>query len=153
MAVTKSANKDQAKQVSLIIPAGSANPAPPIGPILGQRGLNIMEFCKRFNDECTKAGIEKGLPIKVTITFYPDKSFEIELKGSPVPVLIKKALKLTSASKKPGTEFVGNITIEQITVIAKTKLNDMGLDNVDSAIKMVVGTCRSMGIKVTEEIK
>lgn len=139
--------KPAPKKLKLIIPAGQANPAPPIGPALGQRGLNIMDFCKQFNEQCKKNNIEMGLPTPVIITFM-DKKFTIQLKTAPVPVLIKKAIGMTSASKKPGTDIVGSITMAQIKTIALAKLEDMGVDDVEAAIKMVVGTCRSMGIKV-----
>jgi large subunit ribosomal protein L11 len=140
--------KEPVGQISLQIAAHQANPSPPVGPALGQRGLNIMQFCKDFNDLCKKQNIEPGMPTPVIISYYADKSFSMILKKPPVPVLVKKALKLNSASKKPGTDFVGNINMDQITEIAKIKMEDMGVDSLEAASQMVIGTCRSMGVKV-----
>ncbi|MCE2992569.1 MAG: 50S ribosomal protein L11 [Candidatus Jidaibacter sp.] len=140
--------KEPVGQISLQIAAHQANPSPPVGPALGQRGLNIMQFCKDFNELCKKENIEPGMPTPVVISYYADKSFSMILKKPPVPVLVKKALKLNSASKKPGTDFVGSINMDQIAEIAKIKMGDMGVDSLEAASQMVIGTCRSMGVKV-----
>jgi large subunit ribosomal protein L11 len=140
--------KEPVGKISLLIPAHQANPSPPVGPALGQRGLNIMDFCRQFNDECKKRNIEVGLPTPVVISYYADKKFDMELKMAPVSVLVKKALKLNLASKKPGTDFVGTIGMDKIKEIAELKMGDMGVDNLDAAMSMVVGTCKSMGVKV-----
>lgn len=142
--------KEALGTIKLNIIAHQANPSPPVGPALGQRGLNIMDFCKRFNDECKKQNYDQGDLIPVVITYYADKTFTFETKLSPVPNLIKKELKLKSGSKTPGTQFAGEINKAQIEKIAKMKLKDMGVDSIDSAMRMVEGTCVSMGIKVVE---
>lgn len=142
--------KEPVGQISLLIPAHQANPSPPVGPALGQRGLNIMQFCKDFNERCAKEKIEAGLPTPVVISYYADKSFDMLLKKPPVSVLVKRALNLKLASKKPGTDIVGTITMEQVKEIAQLKLVDMGVDSLDAGMKMVEGTCRSMGVKVKE---
>ncbi|MCE2993846.1 MAG: 50S ribosomal protein L11 [Candidatus Jidaibacter sp.] len=136
--------------ISLLIEAGKANPSPPVGPALGQRGLNIMDFCKKFNDECVKLKMEIGVPVPVVISYYADKSFTLEIKQPPVSILVKKKLKLPKGSKKSGTEFVGAITSADAAEIAKIKLQDMGLGegDLEAGVKMVEGTCRSMGVKV-----
>lgn len=134
--------------ISLQIPAGQANPSPPVGPALGQRGLNIMEFCKQFNEQCVKQKIEPGLLTPVVIAYYADKTFTMVLKKPPVSVLVKKALKLKSGSKTPGTQSAGTITMAQVEEIAKTKMDDMGVDDLVAASQMVIGTCKSMGVKV-----
>lgn len=107
-----------------------------------------MQFCKDFNERCAKDKIEPGLKTPVVISYYADKSFEMLLKKPPVSILVKKILKLALASKKPGTEFVGSITMDQIKEIAQIKAFDMGVDDLDAAVKMVIGTCKSMGVKV-----
>ena len=132
--------------VKLQVPAGKANPAPPIGPALGQRGLNIMEFCKAFNAQTQ--GLEPGLPIPVVITAYADKSFTFILKTPPVTVLIKKAAKIDKGSPKPHTDKVGTITLAQAEEIAKTKMPDLNAANLEAAVRSVVGSARSMGITV-----
>ncbi len=132
--------------VKLQVPAGKANPAPPIGPALGQRGLNIMEFCKAFNAQTQ--GLEPGLPIPVVITAYADKSFTFILKTPPVTVLIKKAAKIDTGSPKPHTDKVGTITLAQAEEIAKTKMPDLNAANLEAAVRSVVGSARSMGITV-----
>lgn len=134
--------------ISLQVPAHQANPSPPIGPALGQRGLNIMEFCKQFNEICKKKNLQPGDVIPTIITYYGDKTFTIVTKNPPVPNLIKKAVGITSASKTPGTAFAGTINAKQIEEIAKIKMEDMSVDNLESAMSMVRGTCVSMGIKV-----
>jgi len=133
--------------VKLQVPAGAANPSPPIGPALGQRGLNIMEFCKAFNAKT--AQMEKGMPIPVIITAYQDRSFTFEMKQPPVTYWVKKAAKLDKGSTTPGKGgFVGKITRAQIAEIAKVKMVDMNCDSVESASSMIEGSARSMGIEV-----
>jgi large subunit ribosomal protein L11 len=132
--------------VKLQVPAGKANPSPPIGPALGQRGLNIMEFCKAFNAQTQ--GVEPGLPLPVVITAYADKSFTFIIKTPPATVLIKKAVKLEKGSATPHNNKVGKITRAQLEEIAKTKLKDMNAASVDAAIRTLAGSARSMGITV-----
>ena len=132
--------------VKLQVAAGSATPSPPIGPALGQRGLNIMEFCKAFNAATQE--IEKGAPIPVVITAYADKSFTFEMKQPPVTYFIKKAVNLKSGSKLPGKESAGTITTAQLRDIAEKKMKDLNADNVEAAISMIAGSARSMGIQV-----
>ena len=132
--------------VKLQVPAGKANPSPPIGPALGQRGLNIMEFCKAFNAQTQ--GVEPGLPLPVVITAFADKSFTFIIKTPPATVLIKKAVKLDKGSASPLATKVGKITRAQLEEIAKTKLKDMNAANVDAAIRTLAGSARSMGITV-----
>ena len=134
--------------LKLQVPAGAANPSPPIGPALGQRGLNIMEFCKAFNAQTQK--MEKGIPIPVIITTYQDRSFTFEMKTPPVSYFLKKAAKLESGSKTPGREPVGQVTKKQVRVIAEQKMKDLNCDTVEAAMKMVEGYARSMGLTVTE---
>ncbi|QQR34848.1 50S ribosomal protein L11 [Devosia oryziradicis] len=132
--------------VKLQVPAGSATPSPPIGPALGQRGLNIMEFCKAFNAATQE--MEKGSPIPVVITAYADKSFTFEMKQPPVTYFIKKAVNLKSGSKNPGKESAGTITVAQLRDIAQKKMKDLNADNIDAAVSMIAGSARSMGIQV-----
>jgi len=132
--------------VKLQVPAGSANPSPPIGPALGQQGVNIMEFCKQFNAATQK--LEKGLPIPVVITVYADRSFTFIMKTPPAAVLIRKAIGIEKGSGTPNTNKVGKITRAQLEEIAKTKLKDMNAANVDAAIRTLAGSARSMGITV-----
>ena len=132
--------------VKLQVPAGSATPSPPIGPALGQRGLNIMEFCKAFNAATQE--MEKGSPIPVVITAYADKSFTFEMKSPPVSYFIKKAVNLKSGSKLPGKESAGTITTAQLRDIATKKMKDLNADNIDAAVSMIAGSARSMGIQV-----
>ncbi len=132
--------------VKLQVAAGSATPSPPIGPALGQRGLNIMEFCKAFNAATQE--MEKGSPIPVVITAYADKSFTFEMKQPPVTYFIKKAVNLKSGSKLPGKESAGTITVAQLRDIAEKKMKDLNADNVDAAVSMIAGSARSMGIQV-----
>jgi len=128
------------------VPAGKANPSPPIGPALGQRGLNIMEFCKAFNAKTQ--GMEPGLPIPVVITAFADKSFTFIMKTPPATVLIKKAIKLDKGSAKPHLDKVGTITRAQLEEIAKTKEPDLTAADMDAAVRTIAGTARSMGIIV-----
>ncbi|MDJ1157311.1 50S ribosomal protein L11 [Chelatococcus sp. SYSU_G07232] len=133
--------------VKLQVPAGAANPSPPIGPALGQRGLNIMEFCKAFN---AKTGqMEKGMPIPVIITVYQDRSFTFEMKQPPVSYFLKKAANITSASKTPGRGgFAGKVTKAQVQEIATKKMADLNCDSIESAMSMIEGSARSMGLEV-----
>ena len=132
--------------LKLQVPAGSANPAPPIGPALGQRGLNIMEFCKAFNAQTQ--GVEPGLPIPVVITAYADKSFTFVMKTPPATILIKKAAGIKSGSAKPHTDKVGKITRKQCEEIAKAKMPDLTAADLEAAMRTVAGSARSMGIIV-----
>ena len=132
--------------INLQVPAGDAKPAPPIGPALGQRGLNIMEFCKAFNAQ-TK-GVEPGLPLPVVITAFADKSFTFIIKTPPAATLIKKAIKLDKGSAKPNTDKVGKITRVQLEEIAKTKQKDMTAADLDAAVRTIAGSARSMGVTV-----
>lgn len=132
--------------VKLQVKAGMANPSPPIGPALGQQGVNIMEFCKQFNAATDK--VEKGLPIPVVITVYADRSFTFVTKTPPASVLIKKALNLQSGSKRPNTEKVGKISRAQLETIAKTKEPDLTAADLEAAVRTIAGTARSMGVDV-----
>jgi large subunit ribosomal protein L11 len=132
--------------IKLQIPAGKANPSPPIGPALGQRGLNIMEFCKAFNAQTQ--GMEPGLVLPVVITAFADKSFSFVLKTPPATVLIKKAAKVEKGSKTPHTEKVGKLTRAQVEEIAKTKMKDLTAADLDAAVRTIAGSARSMGITV-----
>ena len=134
--------------LKLQVPAGAANPSPPIGPALGQRGINIMEFCKAFNAQTQK--IEKNTPIPVIITTYQDRSFTFELKTPPVSYFLKKAAKLGSGSKTPGREIVGEVTQKQLREIAEQKMKDLNCDTIEAAVKMIAGSARSMGLTVAE---
>ena len=140
------AKKIQA-QIKLQIPAGKANTAPPVGPALGQQGVNIMEFCKQFNAKTQSLG---DTVIPVIITVYTDRSFTFITKTPPVSILIKKALKLESGSKNPAKDKVGKITAEQITQIAKTKLPDLNCLTLEAAEAQVIGSARSMGVEVSK---
>jgi len=132
--------------VKLQVPAGKANPSPPIGPALGQRGLNIMEFCKAFNAQTQK--VEPGLMLPVVITAYADKSFTFIIKTPPATVLIKKAVKLEKGSARPHTDKVGTITRAQLEEIARTKMPDLTAAGLDAAVRTIAGSARSMGINV-----
>jgi large subunit ribosomal protein L11 len=132
--------------IKLQVPAGKANPSPPIGPALGQRGLNIMEFCKAFNAQTQK--MEPGLMLPVVITAYADKSFTFILKSPPASVLIKKALKLDKGSKTPHTDKVGKLTRAQAEEIAKMKTPDLTAADLDAAVRTIAGSARSMGVEV-----
>ena len=130
--------------IKLQVPAGKANPSPPIGPALGQKGLNIMEFCKAFNAKTQS--LEPGLPIPVVITAYADKSFTFIMKTPPATVLIKKAIKLDKGSARPHTDKVGKISRAQLEEIAKLKTPDLTAADMDAAVRTIAGTARSMGI-------
>ncbi len=132
--------------IKLQVPAGKANPSPPIGPALGQRGLNIMEFCKAFNAKTQQ--MEPGLPIPVVITAFADKSFTFVMKTPPATILIKKAIKLDKGSPRPHTDKVGVITRAQLEEIAKMKEPDLTAANMDAAVRTIAGTARSMGVTV-----
>lgn len=140
--------KEVKAEIRLQIPAGQATPAPPVGPALGQHGVNIMDFCKKFN-EATKKQI--GMVVPVIIYVYKDRSFDFVVKKPPVSVLLKKALNIEKGSGEPNKKKVGKITMDKIKEIAKMKMEDMNTDNLESAIKMVIGTAKSMGIEVVEE--
>jgi large subunit ribosomal protein L11 len=132
--------------VKLQVPAGKANPSPPIGPALGQRGLNIMEFCKAFN--AATQGVEPGLPIPVVITAYADKSFTFVMKSPPATILLKKAAGITKGSAKPHTDKVGVVTRAQLEEIVKTKQNDLTGADMDASVRILAGSARSIGITV-----
>ncbi len=132
--------------IKLQVPAGKANPSPPIGPALGQRGLNIMEFCKAFNAQTQ--GVEPGLPLPVVITAFADKSFTFVIKTPPATVLIKKAIKLDKGSANALKIKVGKITRAQLEEIAKTKMKDMNAASLDAAVRTIAGSARSMGVSV-----
>ena len=132
--------------IKLQIKAGQANPSPPVGPALGQRGLNIMEFCKTFN--ARTQNLEPGLPTPVVITVFADKSFTFETKTTPASVLLKKAAGISSGSKRPNTDKVGKVSDAQITEIAKTKMPDLSANDMDAAKRTIAGTARSMGLLV-----
>jgi large subunit ribosomal protein L11 len=140
--------------INLQVPAGAANPSPPIGPALGQRGVNIMEFCKSFNAKTKE--IEQGTPIPVKITVYSDRSFTFEMRTPPATYLIKKAAGLRptgkggTGSKNPGRDVAGSVTMAQLRDIAKLKMKDMNTDDIEAAAKTLAGSARSMGLKVAE---
>ena len=130
--------------IKLQVPAGQANPSPPVGPALGQHGLNIMEFCKAFNAQTQN--VEPGLPVPVIITVYNDKSFTFESKTTPAAILLKKAAGVKSGSGTPNSKKVGKVTREQLEEIAKTKEPDLTAADIDAAVRTIAGTARSMGI-------
>ena len=132
--------------IKLQVPAGQANPSPPIGPALGQRGLNIMEFCKTFNAQTQN--MEKGMPVPVVITAYADRTFSFITKTPPASVLLKRAANIAKGSAEPNKNKVGTVTAKQVEEIAKTKLPDLNCESLDAAIKTVAGTARSMGLDV-----
>ena len=132
--------------IKLQVPAGSANPSPPIGPALGQQGVNIMEFCKQFNAQTQK--LEKGLPIPVIITVYSDRSFTFIMKTPPASVLIRKAIGIEKGSGAPNTNKVGKITRKQIEEVATTKQPDLTAADLEAAVRTIAGTARSMGVDV-----
>jgi large subunit ribosomal protein L11 len=138
--------KKVAGQLKLQVPAGSATPSPPIGPALGQRGINIMEFCKAFNAQSQE--MEKGSPIPVIITYYQDKSFTFAMKTPPVSYFLKKAAKLKSGSKEPGKVSAGKIDRSKVREIAEAKMTDLNANDVEAAMRMVEGSARSMGLEV-----
>ena len=140
--------KKVAGYINLIIPAGGANPSPPVGPALGQQGVNIMEFCKAFNAATEK--MEKGMPIPVKITVYEDRSFTFITKTPPASVLLTKAANVKKGAGEPNKTVVGSVTRAQLEEIAKTKLPDLNTNKIESAMKIVQGTANNMGITVTD---
>ena len=132
--------------LKLQIKAGQANPSPPVGPALGQRGINIMEFCKAFNAQSQQ--LEKGSPIPVVITIYADRSFTFEMRTPPVSYFLKKAAGIQSGAKATGRDHVGAITRDQLREIAEKKMKDFNTDNIESAMRMIEGSARSMGLDV-----
>jgi len=133
--------------IKLQIKGGQANPAPPVGPALGQRGVNIMEFCKAFNDKTKSMA---GKPVPVEITVYKDKKFDFKIKSPPASFYIKEAVKLKGGSKEPGRNIVASISKKQLETIAKEKMNDLNANDIEEAIKIIAGSARSMGIEVKE---
>ena len=133
--------------IKLQIKGGQANPAPPVGPALGQRGVNIMEFCKAFNDKTKSMA---GKPVPVEITVYKDKKFDFKIKSPPASFFIKEAVKLKGGSKEPGRNIVASISKKQLQDIANQKMNDLNAHNLEEAVKIIAGSARSMGIEVKE---
>ncbi|MEM9138655.1 MAG: 50S ribosomal protein L11 [Pseudomonadota bacterium] len=138
--------KKVAGTLKLQVPAGKANPSPPIGPALGQRGINIMEFCKAFN--ARSQDLEPGAPCPTIVTYYVDKSFTMEIKTPPASYLIKKAAKLQSGSNAPGRETAGSVSSKQVREIAEAKMKDLNANSVEQAMKIIAGSARSMGVEV-----
>ncbi|MFK7942455.1 MAG: 50S ribosomal protein L11 [Paracoccaceae bacterium] len=138
--------KKIAGTLKLQVPAGKANPSPPIGPALGQRGINIMEFCKAFNAK--SQDLEPGAPCPTVITYYVDKSFTMDIKTPPASYFIKKAAKLSSGSQAPGRDVAGAVTSRQVREIAEAKMADLNANSVEQAMKIIAGSARSMGIEV-----
>ena len=141
------AKKEISGFIKLQIKGGQANPAPPVGPALGQRGVNIMEFCKAFNDKTKKLA---GKPVPVEITVYKDKKFDFKIKSPPASFYIKEAVKLKGGSKEPGRNIVATISKKQLESIAKEKMNDLNAHDINEAVKIIAGSARSMGIEVKE---
>ena len=140
--------KKIAGYIKLEVPAGAANPSPPIGPALGQRGLNIMEFCKAFNAQTQN--LEKGMPIPVVITAYADRTFDFITKTPPTSYFLKKAAKLPKGGQTPGREVAGKVTVAQCREIAESKMPDLNANDVEAAMEMVKGSARSMGYEVVD---
>lgn len=140
------AAKKVVANIKLQIPAGKATPAPPVGPALGQHGLNIMEFCKAFNARTQK---QEGLIIPVVITVYSDRSYTFVTKTPPVSILLKRAANIAKGSSEPNKSKVGKVTMQQVEEIAKMKMPDLNCDSLDSAVRQVLGTARSMGVEIT----
>ncbi len=138
--------KKLAGTMKLQVPAGQANPSPPVGPALGQRGINIMEFCKSFNAKTQD--LEPGAPCPTIITYYQDKSFSMDIKTSPASYYLRKAAKLKSGANLPGREVVGTVTMKQVREIAEAKMKDLNANDIDAAAKIIMGSARSMGIEV-----
>lgn len=132
--------------MKLQVPAGQANPSPPVGPALGQRGINIMEFCKAFNAKTQD--LEPGAPCPTIITYYVDKSFDMDIKTSPASHFLRKASKLKSGASLPGREIVGSVTTAQIKEIAEAKMKDLNANDIEAAMQIILGSARSMGIEV-----
>ena len=138
--------KKVAGTMKLQVPAGKANPSPPVGPALGQRGINIMEFCKAFNAKTQD--LEAGAPCPTIITYYVDKSFTMDIKTPPASYMLKKAAKLKSAANNPGKEIVGSVTRKQVKEIAEAKMKDLNANDIEAAMLIIEGSARSMGIEV-----
>ena len=138
--------KKVAGQLKLQVPAGKANPSPPVGPALGQRGINIMEFCKAFNARTQE--MEAGQPTPVIITYFTDKSFQMEIKTPPASFLLKKSAGVALASKTPGKATAGSVTLAQVREIAEAKMKDLNANDVEAAMLIIAGSARSMGIEV-----
>ncbi|MFQ5437878.1 MAG: 50S ribosomal protein L11 [Paracoccaceae bacterium] len=138
--------KKVAGTMKLQVPAGQANPSPPVGPALGQRGINIMEFCKAFNARTQE--MEPGAPCPTIITYYADKSFSMDIKTPPASHLLKKAAKLKSGANNPAREVVGSVTLKQVREIAEIKMKDLSANDVEAAMQIIAGSARSMGIEV-----
>ena len=134
--------------LKLQVPAGAANPSPPIGPALGQRGINIMEFCKTFNAQTQE--LEKGSPIPVVVTYYQDKSFTFEMKAPPVSYFLKKAADLKKGGQEPGREVAGRVSRSQVKEIATNKMVDLNANTIEAAMRIVEGSARSMGLAVVD---
>ena len=132
--------------LKLQVPAGQANPSPPVGPALGQRGINIMEFCKAFNAKT--ADMEPGAPCPTVVEYFQDKSFSMTIKSPPASYFIRKAAKLKSGSNKPGLEIAGSVSTAQIREIAEAKMQDLNANDIDGAMQIILGSARSMGIEV-----
>src|SRR3989304_4005078 len=147
MAVAPSRSKKVAGQVKLQIPAGKATPAPPVGPALGQQGVNIMDFCKAFNAKTSK---QEGLIIPVVITVYQDRSYTFITKTPPASILLKRAVGIAKGSGEPNKNKVGKVTIKQVEEIARTKMPDLNASDIEAAKKIIMGTARSMGIEVEQ---
>jgi len=138
--------KKVAGTMKLQVPAGKANPSPPVGPALGQRGLNIMEFCKAFNAKTQE--LEAGAPCPTIITYYVDKSFTMDIKTPPASYMLKKAAKVKSGATTPSREIVGSVTVKQVKEIAEAKMKDLNAVDIEGAVKIIMGSARSMGIEV-----
>jgi len=138
--------KKIAGKMKLQVPAGKANPSPPVGPALGQRGINIMEFCKAFNAKTQE--LEPGAPCPTVITYYVDKSFTMDIKTPPASYFLKKAANLKSGSKTPGRDTAGSVTARQVKEIAEAKMKDLNATDIDAAMQIIMGSARSMGIEV-----
>ncbi|MEP1519309.1 MULTISPECIES: 50S ribosomal protein L11 [Ascidiaceihabitans] len=138
--------KKLAGTMKLQVPAGQANPSPPVGPALGQRGINIMEFCKAFNAKT--ADLEPGAPCPTVISYYQDKSFTMDIKTPPASYFLKKAAKVKSGATNPSRETVGTVTVAQVKEIAEAKMKDLNANDIDAAMQIILGSARSMGIEV-----
>ena len=144
--MAKKGKKEIEAYIKLQIPAGEANPSPPVGPALGQHGLNIQEFCKSFNGKTDK--IEKGMKVPVVISVYSDKSFDFIIKTTPAAILLRKAAGIEKGSGTPNSVKVGSVTLQQVEEIAKAKMEDLNANTLDAAVKIISGSARSMGITV-----
>ena len=144
--MAKKGKKEIEAYIKLQIPAGEANPSPPVGPALGQHGLNIQEFCKSFNGKTEK--IEKGMKVPVVISVYSDKSFDFIIKTTPAAILLRKAAGIEKGSGTPNSVKVGSVTLQQVEEIAKVKMEDLNANTLEAAVKIISGSARSMGITV-----